>query len=142
MSRAGGYLTVLLLILSLLSFVAFSRDFVYMLNPVYSVSEEVNPQPYLKNKNIFFAIAPVLSGSVEIKEVNRYLDIQFGIIDTDGSRNSTDKAYYSFFGSSRCSENNTQFLSNSYNLSSFLAASNTSYFCPSDEHSKYDLISN
>lgn len=141
-SRLGGYLTVLIFILSVLSIVAFSRDLINKTNPFSSVTEEINYSPFLSNKNAFITIAPLLSGGVSLVDVDKYLDIQFGVIDMDGSRTTSATAYYSYFGSDLClAKNNTRFLENTDNLVGFFAVAENSYFCPPIEHNKIDLVS-
>lgn len=141
-SRLGGYLTILVSALSVLSIVAFSQDLINKTNPFSSETEEINGSPFLANSDAFITLAPLLSGGVSLVDVDKYLDIQFGVIDMDGSRTTSATAYYSYFGANLClAKNNTRFIENTNNLAGFFAVAETSYFCPPIEHNKIDLVS-
>lgn len=140
-SRAGGYLSVFLVFLSLLSFFAFSRDLVFKTNPFSSITELTNSNAFLANKDLFITIAPLLSGGISINNVEQYLDIVYGGIDMDGKRTNVT-AYYEYFKAVPClTSSNSRFVTNQDNLRGFFAVNEASFFCAPKEHSKYDLIS-
>lgn len=95
-SKTGGFFSLVLALLSVLSLVAFSKDLVFKTNPYSSYTEETNPNAFINYKRLFLTLAPLLTGGISIKDVEQYLSIEFGVIDMDGKRNTTATASYKY----------------------------------------------
>lgn len=141
-SNAGGFFSIILALLTVLSLIAFSKDLVFKTNPNSSYTEDTNPNAFISNDKLFLTMAPLLTGGISIQNVEQYLDIEFGVIDMDGRRNTSATAYYNYYKAIPClSSNDQKFKANYDSIKSFFAVNETNYFCGPPEHRQIDLLS-
>lgn len=128
-TKLGGIKTILILILVILSIIAFGKELFLKENPIVISSENYISYPTIEKSSINIAVAPMLSGGFKIENIEKYVELNVGIADTDGSR--ADNSQKSIFIKSKLTscEDNSLFKENLYNITSKLISIPSTYSC-------------
>lgn len=124
----GGVLSVIMGLLISLAIILYGKSVVYKLNPTTLTTTEVDNHQIIDRSQLFFAIGLFVSGGISIEERDKYIKIEFGAIDLDGTRTG-ETAFYNFYSATNCSETSTVFIDND-NLNEYRQISEKEYFCP------------
>lgn len=92
-TKFGGFLTLILIILSILSFFAFGRNLIFKLNPIVYTSQSWIQTPILEKSKpiIFFNIMDINAQIyMDLKRMMNYTIVQ---IDADGNREAAPVIY-------------------------------------------------
>lgn len=126
-TKIGGFLTILLSLLTLLSIIAFGRNLIYRTNPIVNISYNFIQTPIL-NKNIPFLFFNVMtSRAIEIPNLNRMIYYSLVMIDADGNRNGP-KVIYTYLNLISCNETE-HFQNNVHNITNYLLSTPSLYKC-------------
>lgn len=123
----GGFITILIGLLSILAFFGFGKDIYNKTNPTVLTSENFLSHPILKKENIKVAFAPIFINPREIPNFNRHIDMKIIISDSDGTRKGNE-TFYTITTPKRCNE--TDYYEDSKNnITNFYNSPEKLYYC-------------
>lgn len=128
-TKLGGIKMIILLILVVLSIVAFGKELFLKENPIVISSENYIRYPTLNKDSVNIAMAPHLIGGFKIDESEKYLEFNVKIADTDGSRQENSEKTIFTQGKMMPCEDNELFIENKYNITSNLISIPSIYSC-------------
>lgn len=128
-TKFGGLRMILLIVLIILAVVAFGKELFIKQNPIVISSENYVGHAIVDRKNINIAVALMLVGGYKIENVDKYVEFNLLLADTDGSREKNeDKTRFTTTKLVPC-ENSSLFKENKYNITSNLISIPSTYSC-------------
>lgn len=128
-TKFGGVKMILVLILILLSIIAFGKELFLKENPIVISSENYISLPLINKERLSIAIAPMLLGGFKIENAEKYFEFNFNLADTDGSRpENSQKTIFTSVKMVKCEESQL-FKENTFNITSKLISIPSTYLC-------------
>lgn len=131
----GGFLSIILIILSILCAFAFGNDFLYKSNPLILSSEALIQYPITSSKSILFAIAPNGFGGITFNNIEKDFSFNLQVFEKEDG-----PAKMKLYDLVKCNETKL-FKENINNIKNHLIPNADSYYCLGDNVDIPDLKS-
>jgi hypothetical protein len=129
-TRLGGFLTILVVLLSLLSLSAFGKDMIFKENPTLYQYDQFNVNNEIDFKEIPFLIGLMKLGGFSISEISRKLQVtlQYAITNSSNTDNPTEFIFYDLVPCLQCN----LFKNNMMNIKKNLIGDPANFYCLPD----------
>lgn len=133
-TKTGAFLTIFISLFTIITVIFLGKEVVMRDSPTSLVSYLENPNPIVKNSDIFFAISAINKLGLEIEDLNQYLSFKIGEVDLDPDREIV--TYYKFYDAIACYNNSDYFINNKDSLLEYLPHKKEIFLCPPSEMKK------